>query len=163
MTLSHLISDQRLAQIRASAFAWMGWLLQVALCIGIFSRSRRLHRLVQRAERWVGCYCFFIAARHAAMPRRRARHPRGAPIGFRYTRGNIRLLLKSARIRAKSRNLAARIAAVSMALADPEPYIAHFAKRIATGLVSLRLVAFAPAHEIARTLSSPTPALADSS
>ncbi|MEQ1819609.1 MAG: hypothetical protein ABL871_13460 [Terricaulis sp.] len=163
MTLSHLISDQRLAQVRASAFAWMGWLLQIALCIGVFSKSRRLRRLVQRAERWVACYCFLVAAQNAASPRRRFRHPRGAPIGFRHARGNIRLLLKSARIRAKSRNLAARIASVSIALADPEPYIAHFAKRITSGLVSRRLVAVAPANEIARVLSSTTPALADSS
>lgn len=163
MTLSHLISDQRLAQIRASAFAWMGWLLQVALCIGVFSKSRRLRRLVQRAERWVACYCFFLAAQTAATPRRRSRHPRSAPSGFRYAHGSIRLLLKSARIRAKSRNLAARITAVSMALADPEPYVAHFGRRIAAGLVSLRLVAAAPEKEIVVDLSSLAPTPANSS
>jgi hypothetical protein len=163
MPLSSLISDQRLAHFRASAFAWLGWLLQVALCIGVFSKSRRLRRLVQRCERWVECYCFLLAVRAVPPPRRRAPHPRGAPTGFRRERGRIRLLLKSARIRAKSANLAARIASVSIALADPEPYATNFAKRIAAGLVSTHLVASAPPGEIAFDVWSPTPTIADSS
>ncbi len=75
----------------------------------------------------------------------------------------MRLLLKSARIRIKGANLAARIASVTMALADPEPYVAHFAKRIAAGLIGLHLIIAAPVGEIASDLASLTPAAADSS
>lgn len=78
-------------------------------------------------------------------------------------RGHMRLLLKSARMRIKTGNLAARITSVTMALADPEPYVAHFAKRIAAGLVGTHLVAAAPADALVVCLSSLTPALADSS
>ncbi|MEQ1819706.1 MAG: hypothetical protein ABL871_13955 [Terricaulis sp.] len=163
MTLSHIISDQRLAQFRASAFAWMGWLLQVALRIGVFSKSRRLRHLVQHCERWVASYCFVLAVQSATAPKSRRRHPRGAPPGFRRVRGNIRLLLKSARIHCKTANLAARLASLSIALADPEPYVAHFAKRIAAGLIGTHLVAAAPADEIAFDLASLTPVAADSS
>lgn len=163
MTLSHLISDQRLAQFRAGAFAWLGWLLHVALHIGILSRSRRLRRLVQSSERWVACYCFVLAAQSATPPTTRSRHPHGAPPGFRRVRAGIRLLLKSARIRVKTANLAARIANVSIVLADPEPFVAHFAKRIAAGLTGSHLIACAPAAARVLDLSSLTPALADSS
>jgi hypothetical protein len=153
MTLSPIISDQRLAQFRASAFAWMGWLLQVALYIGVFSKSRRLRRLVQRCERWVASYCFVLAVQSATAPRGRRQHPRGAPPGFRRVRGSIRLLLKSARIHCSGANLAARVASVSIALADPDPYVAHFAKRIAAGLVGTHLVAAAPEAEIVVDIS----------
>lgn len=163
MPLSTLISDQRLAHFRASAFAWMGWLLHVALRIGVFSKSRRLRRLVQYCERWVASYCFVLAVQSVTAPKGRRHHPRGAPPGFRRVRGNIRLLLKSARIHCTSANLAARLASLSIALADPVPYVAHFAKRIAAGLVGTHLVAAAPAVEIALDLSSSTPATADSS
>lgn len=163
MPLSQLISDQRLAHFRASAFAWLGWLLQVALRIGIFAKSRRLRRLVQSSERCVACYCFVLAVQRTAAPRRRKPHPRRATPGFRITRGNIRLLLKSARIRINGANLAARITSVSMALADPEPFVAHFAKRIAAGLIGTRLIVAAPASENVSDVSSLTPAVADSS
>lgn len=75
----------------------------------------------------------------------------------------MRLLLKSARIRINGANFAARIASVTMALADPEPYVAHFAKRIAAGLIGTHLIIAAPASERAFDVSSPTPAVADSS
>lgn len=163
MPLSSFISDQRLAQFRASAFAWMGWLLQIALCIGAFSKSRRLRRMVQRAERWVACYCFVLAVQGAASPRARRHHPRSAPPGFRRVRGNIRLLLKSARIHCRSGNLAARLASLSIALADPGPYVAHFAKRIAAGLIGAHLVAATPADEMVFDIASPSLALVDSS
>lgn len=160
----NLISDQRLAQVRASAFAWMGWLLQIVLRIGILSKSRCLRRLVQRSERWVACYCFLLAVQSTTVPkRRRFRHPRGAPQGFYYRRGNIRLLLRSARIHAKSANLATRIASLSIALADPDPYVAHFAKRIAAGLIKTRLVVTAPPVTRIIAASSRTPTPADSS
>lgn len=163
MPLNQLISDQRLAHIRASAFAWLGWLLQIALRIGVLSKSRRLRRLVQASERWVACYCFVIAVQSTTAPRRRTLHPRRATAGFRLTRGHMRLLLKSARIRIKGAHLAARIASVTMALADPEPYVAHFAKRIAAGLIGTHIVIAAPALERVFSVSSFTPALADSS
>lgn len=163
MPLSTLISDQRLAQFRASAFAWMGWLLQVALRIGIFSKSRGLRRLVQNAERWVASYCFVLAVQSTSAPRRRASYQRRASPGFRYVRGSMRLLLKSARIRIKTANLAARLAGLSMALADPEPYVAHFAKRIAAGLIGKHLIIAAPAADHVFDVSSLTPAVADSS
>lgn len=163
MPLSSLISDQRLAQFRASAFAWLGWLLKVALLIGVFSKSRRLRRLVQRSERWVASYCFLLAAQSVTAPKTRRPYPRGTPPGFRRVRGNMRLLLKSARIRMKDRNLAARITSVTIALADPGPFVAHFATRIAAGLIGTHLIATAPAAALVLCLSSLTPALADSS
>jgi hypothetical protein len=162
MPLNHLISDQRLAQFRASAFAWLGWLLNVALCIGVFSKSRRLRHMVQRAERWAACYCFVLAAQSMPPPGQRARHKRRAPPGFRLVRGNMRLLLKSARIRVRG-SLAARIAGVSVALADPAPYVAHFAKRIAAGLITTHLTIALPPGQISFDVASPAPTIPDSS
>lgn len=74
----------------------------------------------------------------------------------------MRLLLKSARIRIAG-NLAARIAGVSVALAEPALYVAHFAKRIAAGLIGTRLVIASPRAEIAFDVASPAIATADSS
>lgn len=72
------------------------------------------------------------------------RHPFAAPKGFRIARGDNRLLWKSARLRLRGASLSERVGRLLAALACPEPYVAHYMKRLARGLNFTRIVALAP-------------------
>lgn len=163
MKAEPLISEQRIAHLSAGVFAWIGWLFSVVLRIGVFSRSRGLLRLVRRAERSVEGLVFLMAVRRAPPPVRRRRLPQTQRPGFRRVRGSVRLLLKSARLRAKGESLGMRVMRLCEVLADPELYVAHFLKRILRGLRGFSLVATAPPASAMDGATAPSPAFQNSS
>jgi hypothetical protein len=164
MKAEPLISEQRLAHLSAGVFAWIGWLFSVVLRIGILSRSRGLLRLVRRAERSVEGLVFLMAVRRAPPPlRRRRRLPQTQRPGFRRAHGSVRLLLKSARLRAKGAGLGMRVMRLCEVLADPEVYVSHFLKRILRGLRGTSFVATTPPAFAIGSEHAPPPALQNSS
>jgi hypothetical protein len=109
---------------------------------------------------------FFLMALHRCGPTPRRRPiPRTAPPGFRRTsaRSRMRLFFRNAGVRARKAGIVARIGRLIAALADPEPHIAYFFKRICDGLRVTTLIAAAPpAHALA--IDAPRAAvIADSS
>jgi hypothetical protein len=144
MTVDELIPEHSLAQFRAGLFARLSWLLEIILRIGVFSRSRRLKRMVRNCERRVACIYFLAALRRLGhAPQQRAASS-AAPPGFRRTRSRGRLLLKRAGPRDKSGNLAQRVRRLVGALNQPERYIARVLKRLARGVCLSHLVVAAP-------------------
>jgi hypothetical protein len=150
----------------ASAWAWLCRLLAVLFSPSAQHRRRRLLRLVQLGERRVEHVLFNMAAQRLIArkgpPRRRISLVIARP-GFRLAKGDNRLLLKSARIRLRSRDLVARLARLLEALLDPEPFIARYTKRLARGLRFVRLIAGAPAAIAFADAAPGAPAFADSS
>jgi hypothetical protein len=146
------------------AFAASAFALAVRLLLLLFSprsarRARPLHLFVQRLERRVECIMFLKAAlrtrlgeaeaslrRSLVGPTSRRPRPRRDSLapGFRRTRGSLRHLLKSARVRARNTTPIGRLFHLLAALADGEAYIAHFMARLARGLRFGGIVAVAP-------------------
>jgi hypothetical protein len=74
--------------------------------------------------------------------------PRPAPAGFRRSRSRrLRLFFRNSGIRARKAALATRLAHLSAALANPEPHLAYFSRRLLKGLRTGRLVPTAPAAQ----------------
>lgn len=141
MTVDELIPEHSLAQFRAGLFARLCWLLEIILRIGVFSRSRRLKRMVRNCERRVACIYFLAALRRLGhVPQQRATSS-APPPGFRRTRSRGRLLLKRAGPRNKGRNLAERVRRLT------ERHIARVLKRLARGVCLSHLVVAAPSAE----------------
>jgi hypothetical protein len=140
----------------ASAVAWLVRLLGVVLDPSAPRRRRRLIAFVRHIERCVECI-IFLKAVHAfgLAPRRRSRQPRSIPTGFRCTKGNPRLLWKSARIRARGASLVDRVVRLLEALTDWGVYVARFMKRLINGLCFGRLVPSAPPG-VALAATAPT-------
>jgi hypothetical protein len=128
----------------ASVIALAMRLARLLLAPGADRRARLLHRFVQRLERRVECILFLKAALRLGPAPRRLRRPGSLAPGFRRTRGSLRHLLKSARIRARSATPIARLARLLAALADGAAYIAHFMRRLARGLCFGGVVACVP-------------------
>ncbi|MBL8547104.1 MAG: hypothetical protein JNL81_11620 [Hyphomonadaceae bacterium] len=141
---------QPLAQFRASAFAWAGWLLELVLRFGPFSRSRRMRRFVFHLERRVEAFCFVLAW-HCVQPGR-AQSVAPARPGFRLVRSSIRLFLKGGGVRAKGADIGMRVRRLLDVLADPDRCVARFCKKIRRGLRKFNLVPTAPpAHALAQS------------
>jgi hypothetical protein len=128
----------------ASALAWAMRLVRLLFTPGAERRARSLDRLVARLERRVECILFLKAALRLGPVPRRLRRPGSLAPGFRRTRGSLRHLLKSARVRAKNATPIARLARLLAALADSAAYVAHFMRRLARGLHFGAIVACAP-------------------
>lgn len=129
----------------ASAWLCLLWAARVIAQFAAPRRGRRLHRIVARLERGVESILFLRAVhRFGPMPRR-TRIPRAAPPGFRRQRhARLALFFRNSGVRARKANYAQRIASLVAALANPEPHVAYFFKRIARGLRGARLIAIAP-------------------
>ena len=109
-------------------------------------RSRRLARELERLEREVEA-TFFLMALHRFGPTPRRRPiPRTAPLGFRRTsaRPRKRLFFRNAGVRARKASLCERIARIFAALANPEPHVAYFFKRLLDGVHGPGLVPATP-------------------
>jgi hypothetical protein len=129
----------------ASAWGWLMWLAAVIAKLGAPRRSRRLNTLVARLERAVENILFLRAVHGFGPIPRRARFPRGAPSGFRRQRHKrARLFFRNCGVRARKASIAQRIASLAAALADPEPHIAYFSKRLRRGLHGACLIPVAP-------------------
>lgn len=96
---------------------------------------------------------------------RRRRFPRPVPSGFRRT-GPVRRrrqLFRDSGVRARKAGFLQRVVRLVAALADPEPHVAYFFKRLLDGLRGAGLVPVSPpAAALGRQLSRAV-ALADSS
>lgn len=162
MTVDDLIPEHSLAQFRAGLFARLSWLLGIILRIGIFSRSRRLKRMVRSYERRIACLYFLSALRRLGHVPPQTAASSAPPPGFRRTRSRGRLLLKRAGVRDRSGNLAQRVRRLIDAFSQPERYIARALKRLARGVCLSRLTIAAPSSDrfVRVTLA---PAHADSS
>jgi hypothetical protein len=140
------LTKDRIEAFAASAALWCLWLIGVIARLAACSRSRRLAREVERLERGVEA-TFFLAALHRYGPPPRGRHiPRATPRGFRRTAvaSRRRLFFRNAQVRARKAGIAARVSALLAALANPEPHIGYFYKRLLRGLRSARLLPTAP-------------------
>jgi hypothetical protein len=139
------ITKCQIDEFAASALLWLAWLAGVIFLIGAPRRSRRLRRMVKRCERWVECIILLHALeRHGMRPHFHGVGRAAARIGFRRQCGAKRLFMRSARIRARNGCLPERVQRLLDALADPEPPIARFLKRLAHGLHAARLIVVAP-------------------
>jgi hypothetical protein len=149
----------------ASAGLWLGRLAAILLSPRADRRRRVLTRLVQCGERWVE-HILFIMAGHRlgalTLPRQMRMRLASRP-GFRLTRGDNRLLWKSARIRLRNASLIQRVERLLEALTNPSRYVAHYMKRLARGLSFRRLVACAPTAVAFTSAEAPAVAFADSS
>src|SRR5262245_12028869 len=144
--LSPLTKDL-IEALAASAGLWLGRLLAILFSPRAAGHKRRLARLVATAERWVEQIILVMAGRRLRVIPGKRRRTNGwvfAVPGFRVVRGDNRLFFKSARIRLRGGDFAQRIQRLIDVLANPAPYIARFAKRLARGLTFRRLVATAP-------------------
>lgn len=140
-----IVPKHKIDAFVAFGLDWLGWLLAMVLKLGAPRRSRTLRRLVQKAERYVDSIVFIMAiARLNPRPRRLARHPISAPIGFRRITTSRRLLLKHARIRDRRLSLHARVLRLLSALAHPERYIARLVRRCRRGICATRVILCAP-------------------
>jgi hypothetical protein len=131
------------------------------------AHKRRLARLVATAEAWVEQIILIMAARRLRVAPGKRRRINGSVVaipGFRVSRGSPRLFLKCARIRlGRGGSLTARVQRLIDVLANPQVYIARFAKRLARGLCLLRLVTSAPAASPFTSADALPVAIADSS
>jgi hypothetical protein len=130
----------------ASAVLWLMWLMGVALKLSAPHKSRRLRRWVELHERAVESILFLKAVHRFGPAPRARRFPRGAPTGFRATRANRRrrLFFRNSGVCARKAGLNERLARLMAALANPEPFVAYFFKRLCNGLHGARLIAAAP-------------------
>jgi hypothetical protein len=150
----------------ASAGLWLARLMGVLLAPRARAHKRRLARLVATAEAWVEQIILIMAARRLRVAPGKRRRINGSVVaipGFRVSRGSPRLFLKCARIRLGRGSLTARVQRLIDVLADPQVYIARFAKRLARGLCLLRLVTSAPAASPFTSADALPVAIADSS
>ena len=149
----------------ASAGLWLARLMVLLFSPRAANHGRKLHRLVQFAERWVEHILFVMAGhRLGALTRPRRINMRLAERpGFRLATGDNRLLWKSARLRLRNASLIARVERLLAALANPERYVAHYAKRLARGLCFRRLIACAPAAVAFTSADARAVAFADTS
>ncbi len=138
------LTKDRIDAFAASAVAWAVRLLILLFAPGAARRSRSLHRLVQRLERHVENTIFLKAALRMGPPPRRPHWTGSLARGFRHRRGSVRHFFKSARIRARSATPMARLGHLLAALADSEPYVGHYMRRLARGLRLGGFVACAP-------------------
>jgi hypothetical protein len=142
------LTQDLIEALAASAVLWLGRLLGVLFSPRAANHRRKLHRLVQTAERCVE-HILFIMAGHRlgvlARTRRRIVSRITARPGFRIARGDNRLLWKSARLRLRNAGLVQRVERLLEALAAPQRYVSHYMKRLARGLCFRRLVVCAPA------------------
>ena len=145
----------------ACAVLWLCWLGAVIARLGAPRRSRTLKRFVRRRERLAEFYVFLLAL-NRVRPRARRTRLRAGP-GFRRVEGDMRLMMKGARIRLRGAGLGARVRRLIDVLANPEPYIARFAAKLRRGLTRFRLIAAAPAAVALVSAPAPAPAAADSS
>lgn len=161
-----LITKAKLDAFVALAFDWLGWLLVIVLKLGAPTRSRTLRRLVEGLERHVERVIFLMAI-HRLKRRRRSptpRRPLSIAPGFRRiaAAARRRLLFKHAGVCDRRLSLHARVLRLISALANPERYIARFARRCRRGLCFSWIAVCAPP---ALTLSADAPcefAFADS-
>jgi hypothetical protein len=130
----------------ASALLWLGWVMGVILRIGPARRSRRLRRFVEVCEREVESILFLKAVHRFGPPPPRRGVPGGAPPGFRRNaeRGRMRLFFRNSGVCARKAGLGERVARLAAALANPEPFVAYFFKRLLRGLRGPCLTPVAP-------------------
>ena len=130
----------------ASALLWLGWLMGVILRLGAARRSRRLRRFVEICEREVESILFLKAVHRFGPPPRRRGIPAATPPGFRRKAGSgrMRLFFRNSGVCARKASLARRLARLAAALAEPEPFIAYFFKRLLNGLRGPSLIPVAP-------------------
>ena len=157
------LTKDLLEALAASAIAWAVRLLGVLTAPGAERRRRLMRRFLNHIERAVECIIFLKAlARFGPVPRK-SRRPRSLPPGFRRTMGSRRLFWKSAGIRARGAHALARVARLLEALANPEPYIARFMRRLTNGVNFFHLIPCAPPAAACASLARPDVRYADSS
>ncbi|MBC7770147.1 MAG: hypothetical protein H7124_15290 [Phycisphaerales bacterium] len=128
----------------AQALLWLVRLLALVMRWAKLRESRTLKRIVQRRERFIG-HVLFLTAVTRLRPRQYVKRKPAHGRGFRRTHGHIHLLIKSARIGLRGANMRERALHLLEVLANPEPYIAHFMKRLRKGLKLCGLILCAPA------------------
>jgi hypothetical protein len=131
----------------ASAGLWCVRLAGVILRLAAPGGRRRLHRFVEISERAVESIMFLKALHRFGPPPRGRAAPRPAPTGFRHAGGarrRRRLFFRNCGVRARKADLGRRIAQLIAALADPEPHVAYFFKRLLNGLRGACLIPVAP-------------------
>ncbi len=157
------LSKDLIEAFAASAVAWLVRLLGVLTTPGAERRRRLMRRFLHHIERAVECIIFLRAVERLGPTPRSRRRPRFAPNGFRRTMGNRRLFWKCARIRARGADPFARVSRLLEALANPEPYIARFMRRLVNGVSFFHLVACAPPAHACASPARPDARFADSS
>ena len=139
------LSRDLLEAFTASAWGCLMWLARVITQIGAPRRSRRLRAFVEQLERAVESILFLEAVRRFGPPRARRHTPHGAPAGFRRQLDTrMRLFFRNSGVRARKAGFLQRLASLAAALANPEPHIAYFTKRLMRGLRGARLIAARP-------------------
>ena len=139
------LSRDLLEAFTASAWACLMWLARVITQIGAPRRSRRLRSFVEQLERAVESILFLEAVHRFGPPPPRRHTPPAAPAGFRRQLDTrMRLFFRNSGVRARKAGFLQRLASLASALANPEPHIAYFTKRLTRGLRGARLIATAP-------------------
>lgn len=138
----------RLARLMTCARLWLVWLMAQLAAIGSAPIERWLRERTDDMALGIGwlivLHAWLRLPRRAA-PARNRRH------GRLKTRGLRRAIVGSALRRAlRARGAAARIAALSAIVANPEPHIARLARRLRRGLSRLRTIAPVRARAVLR-------------
>ncbi len=142
------IPQQRLESYHAFGTLCVLWFARMIALLPA-RQNRGIHIWIRKLERLVEMFVFLAATRRVSYvsPRNQAYVRRSAPHGFRRMRKRNRLFFKLARVRARG-DLNTRIAQLLNVLADPEPYIARFVKRLVRGVRGSRLFAVGPRAEL---------------
>lgn len=154
------LTKEELERQQRSLFLWLVWAVLLVLRLGVNAyRSKRLHRVITKCERFVHAHLICVALsrlRGASC----ARHLNHAP-GFNIGKAHPRLLARSFRKRHAS--FYARILHALHMFNHAERYIARLTRKLRSGRRFMNLVLATPVADVIRSAEPRAIACADSS